>query len=111
MRPGDYTPTDTLITDYCDNDAHWGPLLFLRPARSEHLETRRCAVIAVLPGILFGLLGSILYVLIARLTEQPALPVYVLPILFSAACFAACRVVLAPSWNRRATLLMGPRGR
>ena len=111
MRQGDYTPTDTLITDYCDNDAHWGPLLFLRPARSEYLEGRRCVAIAVLPGVFFGLLGSIFYALMARLTEQPALPIYVLPMLFTIACFAACRVVLAPSWNRRATLLLGRRGR
>jgi hypothetical protein len=111
MRHGDYTPTDTLITDYCDNDAHWGPLLFLRPARSEHLEIRRCAVIAVLPGIFFGLLCSILYALVARAADRPALPLHVLPVLFSAACFALCRIVFAPSWNRRATLLMGRRGR
>lgn len=111
MRPGDYTPTDTLITDYCDNDSNWGPLLFLRPARSEHLDAGRCVVMAVLPGVFFGLLGSILYVLIARAIEHPPLPIYVLPILFTAACFGACRVVLAPSWNRRATLLMGGRGR
>jgi hypothetical protein len=111
MRPGDYTPTDTLITDYCDNDAHWGPLLFLRPARSEHLETGRCAVIALLPGIFFGLLCSILYALVARAVDRPALPLHVLPVLFSAACFGLCRIVFAPSWNRRATLLLGPRGR
>lgn len=111
MRHGDYTPTDTLITDYCDNDAHWGPLLFLRPARSEHLGTGRCAVIALLPGIFFGLLCSVLYALVARLTQHPGLPIYVLPILFSAACFGVCQLVLAPSWNRRATLLLGPRGR
>jgi hypothetical protein len=111
MRPGDYTPTDTLITDYCDNDATWGPLLFLRPARSEYLGTRRCALIAVLAGVFFGLLGSILYALIARAGDHPPLPLPVLPILFSAAIFGACRIVLAPSWNRRATLLLGRRGR
>jgi hypothetical protein len=111
MRQGDYTPIDTLITDYCDHDSNWGPLVFLRPARSEHLETARCVVIAVLPGIFFGLLFSIVYALIARAFGHPPLPIFVLPILFSVACFAACRIVLAPSWNRRATLLMGRRGR
>jgi hypothetical protein len=111
MRPGDYTPTDTLITDYCDSDSNWGPLLFLRPARSEYLGAGRCAVMAALPGVFFGLLCSILYALSARAFEHPTMPIYVLPILFSAACYGVCRVVLAPSWNRRARLLMGRRGR
>jgi hypothetical protein len=111
MRPGDYTPIDTLITDYCDNDSNWGPLLFLRPARSEHLGAWRCVVIALLPGIFFGLLCSISYALIARAFDRPPVAIHVLPILFSAAYFAALRIVLAPSWNRRAALLMGRRGR
>ncbi|HMJ10808.1 MAG TPA: hypothetical protein VK524_05345 [Polyangiaceae bacterium] len=111
MPPGDYTPIDTLITDYCDHDSNWGPLLFLRPARSEHLGVARCVVIALLPGIFFGLLCSIVYALIARPFAHPPLPIHVLPILFSAAIFAGWRLVLAPSWNRRAMLLMGRRGR
>jgi hypothetical protein len=111
MRRGDYTPIDTVITEFCDTDSKWGPLLFLRPARSERLEVGRCAVMALLPGILFGLLGSILFSLMARHFGRPALPVYVLPILVTAFYFGVCRIVLAPAWNRRAALLMGRRGR
>jgi hypothetical protein len=67
-------------------------------------------VIAIISGVFVGLLFSIVYALIARLVDHAPLPLHVLPVLFSAACFGACRIVLAPSWNRRATLLMGRRG-
>jgi H+/Cl- antiporter ClcA len=111
MQPGDYTPIDTLVTDYCDTDSKWGPFLFLRPARSEQLTAMRSLVLSLLPGIALGLFGSILFALIAREFDRPPLPIYVLPLVLTAAYFAACRIILAPSWNRRANLLSGRRGR
>jgi hypothetical protein len=105
MRPHDFTPEDTLITDYCDSDTSWGPLLFLRPARSEPLGSWRCFVLAVLPGSALGLFGSLVYRFLAALLGRPALPVFVFPILLTAFYFLTCRFLLAPPWNRRANLL------
>lgn len=110
MPPRDFTPIDTLVTDYCDTDSKWGPLLFLRPARSKHWSLARCLILAAFPGLFLGLLGSILFALIARQFDRPALPVYFLPVVLTTAYFAACRIILAPSWNRRANLLSGRRG-
>jgi hypothetical protein len=63
--------------------------------------------LALLPGVFLGLFGSILFALVARQFERPPLPIYFLPIVLTTAYFAACRIILAPSWNRRAELLSG----
>ena len=109
MLPGRYSPADTYITDYCDTDSAWGPLLFLRPARSERFTTRRCSVIALMPGIPFGLLGSVLYRLLAHAIGRPALPVFVFPVVMTGFYFLLCRYLLMPPWNRRAALLTNGR--
>ncbi len=109
MSPGRYSPADTFITDYCDSDSVWGPLLFLRPARSQRLTTQRCLLIAMLPGIPFGLLGSILYRVLAHAIGRPALPVLVFPLVMTAFYFLVIRLLLAPPWNRRAAWLTNGR--
>lgn len=105
MRIQPYSPADTLYTDYCDNDAKWGPFLFLRPARSQRLATWRCALLALLPGVPLGLVGSIIYRMLALHLGRPWLPVYVFPTLLSGFYFLVGRVFLAPPWNRRAAKL------
>jgi hypothetical protein len=109
MRHHDYTPTDALITDYCDTDSKWGPLLFLRPARSEALTVVRCAMLALLPGVFLGLIGSILFRLLTWGLGRPALSVAAFPIVLTTAYFFVCRFLLAPAWNRRAKLLSNGR--
>ncbi len=109
MRPHDYTPSDAIITDYCDTDSKWGPLLFLRPARSERFTVLRCLVLAILPGVFLGLIGSIVFRLITLVLGRPALPVGIFPLVLTLAYFLVCRFVLAPSWNRRASLLTNRR--
>ncbi|HMA93666.1 MAG TPA: hypothetical protein VKP30_13335 [Polyangiaceae bacterium] len=109
MRRNEYTPSDTLITDFCDTDSKWGPLLFLRPARSQRFSVYRCMALAILLGGGFGALGNILLLLIARALERPALPIFAFPLLLTAFYFLASCLVLAPSWNRRASLLTNGR--
>lgn len=109
MHHENFTPADTLITDFCDADAKWGPLLFLRPARSERFGITRCIGLAILPGVALGLFGSILLGAIALVLGRPTLPVYVFPLLLSTFYFLVCRVVLAPAWNRRASMLTNGR--
>jgi hypothetical protein len=105
MQPGRYSPADAYITDYCDSDSAWGPLLFLRPARSQRLTTLRCFVIALMPGAPFGLLGSVLYRMLSQAIGRPALPVYVFPVVMTSFYFLLCRFLLMPPWNRRAAWL------
>jgi hypothetical protein len=109
MSPGRYSPADTFITDYCDSDSAWGPLLFLRPARSQRFTALRCALIAILPGVPFGLLGSILYRALAHAIARPGLPVWVFPLVMTVFYFLVFRLLLAPPWNRRAAWLTNGR--
>jgi hypothetical protein len=109
MCPDRYSPADTLITDFCDSDAKWGPLLFLRPARSQRWSGWRCLALATFPGLALGLLGSVLVGALAHSLNRPSLPVYVFPSLLTGFYFLVCRMLLAPSWNRRAALLTNGR--
>jgi hypothetical protein len=109
MHRNDYTPADTLITDFCDSDANWGPLLFLRPARSERLTDVRCFAVSFLPGVAFGLLGSFITRALGVLLERPTGSPLAFPLVLTVFYFLACRVVLAPAWNRRAELLSNGR--
>lgn len=109
MRRNEYTPSDTLITDFCDADAKWGPLLFLRPARSQRFTLSRCLALAILPGVGFGLFGNIVLLVIARTLSRPSIPVYAFPLMLTAFYFLLSCLLVAPSWNRRASLLTNGR--
>jgi hypothetical protein len=85
-------------------------LLFLRPARSQRFTTLRCLAIAIMPGIPFGLLGSVLYRMLSQMIGRPALPLIVFPIVMTSSYFLLCRFLLMPPWNRRATWLNNGRG-
>jgi hypothetical protein len=97
--------SETFITNYCDSDDKWGPLLFLRPSRHERFGTGRTLVVSALPGLCLGLLGSVLCAMVARFLGKPALPVYVFPLFLTVAYFVACQLIIVPSWNRRAARL------
>jgi hypothetical protein len=96
---------DELFTRFVDSDHHWGPLLFLRPNASEPLRVARVLTLAALVGIAFGLLGSILLSLAARLADRPALAVHIFPLTLTALYFCLCQLTFVPAWNRRALRL------
>jgi hypothetical protein len=98
-------PFDDNLIDFCDRDSNWGPLLFLRPDRKEHMTHLRTSAGAVLLGIPLGLLGSILMSLFARLVEQPAPALVYFPIVLTLGYFCVAQVTLRRAWNQRATRL------
>jgi hypothetical protein len=105
MTPNRYSPADTLITDFCDTDSHWGPFLFVRPARSERFTAYRSMILAAFFGVPLGLLAGMFYGCLARILERPTLPFAAFPVLVTTFCFLVCEMVIAPPWNRRAACL------
>src|SRR4051812_18822432 len=93
------------IIALCDADDAWGPLLFLRPSKHRPLTLPRTALMAFVPGLAFGMLGSILLALAARALEVPVRPLYAFPLALSVIYFVACPLLVAPAWNRRVALL------
>lgn len=98
-------PTDDLFIDFCDRDANWGPLLFLRPARSERMGLTRTVAGAVLLGLPLGLFGSIAMALFARLMERPGPSLLYFPGILTIAYWVVGSFTLAAAWNRRAARL------
>lgn len=98
-------PFDDHLIDFCDSDANWGPLLFLRPDRKERMSRARIGAGAVLLGIPLGLLGSILMNLFARLVHQPAPGLFYFPLVLTLGYWLVASVTLARAWNQRATRL------
>jgi hypothetical protein len=96
---------DRAIIELCDSDAKWGPLLFLRPQPDQRLTLFRIAALALIPAALFGALGSLALDLAARTFEQPPVPWYSFPATLLGLYFAACSLLVAPPWNRRAARL------
>jgi len=99
---------DDVLTAFCDHDAKWGPILFLRPRRHERLGVVRTFVMAALPGICLGLLGSILLLLLSQAAGKAAPPVYAFPLALTGIYFLACRLTIVPAWNRRAARISRP---
>jgi hypothetical protein len=95
---------DELI-DFCDRDANWGPLLFLRPDRKERMTPMRTAGGAVLLGIPLGILGSILMNLFARFVSQPAPGLAYFPLVLTIGYWCVAHFGLARAWNHRAARL------
>jgi hypothetical protein len=83
-----------------DTDHEWGPFLFLRPERYERMTSARVAALAVLHGVLAGLVVNV----VVRLTGEHAASLN--PLLFPMATplglFALYRFTFAACWNRRA---------
>lgn len=96
---------DELFTRITDCDPQWGPLLFLRPRTGERFGVARVLALSVLVGGAFGLGGSILIALLARLSHREPLPVYVFPLVLTVVYFSICQLSIVPAWNRRALRL------
>lgn len=99
---------DDALTTFCDHDDKWGPVLFLRPRRDQELGFGRTLLLAGLPGVCLGLLGSILLLLVCRAVGKDAPPVYAFPLALTGVYFAVCRLTIAPAWNRRAQRMSRP---
>lgn len=97
--------TDDVFVDFCDRDANWGPLLFLRPARNERMGVTRTLAGAVLLGLPLGLFGSIAMALFARLFERPEPGMLYFPVILIVAYWVVSNLTLARAWNRRAARL------
>jgi hypothetical protein len=98
-------PTDHAFVDFCDRDANWGPLLFLRPGRSTRIGAGRTVAGAVLLGLPLGLIGTIVMTLFARFVAQPAPTLLYFPVLLTLAYWVVGHVTLVRAWNHRAARL------
>ncbi len=98
-------PSDRLFNDYCDVDAKWGPLLFLRPARHQRFGFRRTLAMSVMLGTLFGLAGNLALLVAAQTLHRPTASPLAFPAAPRAAYFLIASLTFAPAWNRRAARL------
>ena len=101
----DSFPADEHFIDFCDRDANWGPLLFLRPSRTQRIRTTRTLAGAVLLGLPLGILGSICMVLFARLAARPEPALFFFPAILTAGYWIVGHITLVRAWNRRAERL------
>jgi hypothetical protein len=106
MIPRDFLVSDRVVVAVCDSDAQWGPLLFLRPSRQQRFTLSRCAMLALVFGVVFGVLGALVLDVAARAFEQPLVPWYSFPATLVGLYFAASSLLVAPAWNRRALRLV-----
>lgn len=106
MRPRNPLVPDSFITELCDSDTQWGPLLFLRPGRDQRFTLLRASLMALIPGLAFGALGGFILNLVALEFGKPAVPWYSFPITMVGLYFAACALMVVPAWNRRAARLV-----
>jgi hypothetical protein len=108
--PSRFDQVEAMLNWVTDQDLQWWPFLFLRPAQSERLGTRRVAAMSGLLGLFFGMLTNVVVVLVdspmAAQLGVLALPAWLtLPLATSVLFFAFFRVTFAASWNRRARRL------
>jgi hypothetical protein len=97
--------SDSFITQLCDTDKGWGLFLFLRPRPEDRLTVFRTLMMALLPGLVLGVFGSMLLELAAVALEQSPVPRLAFPVGLVLLYFFACWCVIAPAWNRRADRL------
>ncbi len=90
-----------------NDDAYlWWPIDFIRPKKHAPMTARVVLVIAVLYGVLGGMIANIVFALAGSgLARQP----YILPLAVPAAWFVVHRLTLARAWNRRAARLAAHR--
>lgn len=93
--------TDRIFIDLADSDAVWGPLLFLRPQMTEYLRGVRIATAALLLGVPQGLVANLGMAFASRLTGQPSVPMWVVPLTASAAIALLLHLSIGRAWNRR----------
>jgi hypothetical protein len=105
MFTNEVFPSDRAFTDFCDQDSNWGPLLFLRPAREQRMSVRRTAAGALLLGLPYGLLATILLTLFARTFSHPVPSIVQFPLFLTLGYWLVAQLTLARAWNRRAQRL------
>jgi hypothetical protein len=97
------SPIDDSFIDFCDRDSNWGPLLFLRPDRTERLTNLRTAAGAILLGLPLGLIAGIVMSLFALVVAKPPPQVVYFPLVLTGAYWIIANVTLARAWNHRAS--------
>ena len=105
MLPNEILPDDDVFNDFCDRDSNWGPLLFLRPERRERMSLLRTAAGALLLGLPYGLLATIVLTLCARFFAQPLPSLVQFPVFLTLGYWLVAQFTLARAWNRRAARL------
>jgi len=80
-----------------DTDHNWWPFLFLRPSPRERMSFGRIALLAILYGVLAGVVVDVLL----RCTHPAASP-WVFPLGTPIGFFLFYWATFAASWNRRA---------
>lgn len=96
---------DDRLNQFNDQDEMWGPLLFLRPARSQTMSVPRVLAIAGLLGSFYGMLGNVVLGLLARGGAAGKPSVLMMPLLLTAVYFTCAQLSVVAAWNRRARLL------
>jgi hypothetical protein len=99
------TQSDERLTRLCDEDALWGPLISLRPAKDCSFTVLRGLLLASALGSFYGMLLNIALSLICRRTGHLP-PIYGMPLVLTFTYFIGFRSALVPAWNRRARLLV-----
>lgn len=96
---------DDRLNQVNDRDDMWGPLLFLRPARSQVMTPARVLVISGLLGLFYGMLGNVVIALLARDGVGYKPSPLAMPALLTAMYFVCAQLSLVGAWNRRARLM------
>ena len=92
---------DDKLNDFSDQDAMWGPLLFLRPERHQAMGPLRVLALAAMLGVFYGMLGNVVLGLLARAGSTGKPSVLMMPMLLTAMYFVCAQLSIVPAWNRR----------
>ena len=96
---------DEKLTQLCDRDETWGPLLFLRPERHQVFSLQRGLLLAALLGAFYGTLADVVLALIAPSGPLGKPSPWLMPALFASMIFVFAELSVIGAWNRRARLL------
>jgi hypothetical protein len=95
---------DERLNRFSDDDAMWGPLLFLRPARHRIMSPTRVLAIAGLVGGFYGMLGNVILALLARQGSAGKPAIWIMPAILTSVYFVCAQLSIVAAWNRRAHL-------
>ena len=96
---------DERLTDLCDRDAFWGPLVSFRPEKNRCIGLGRALLLTALVRGFYGMLLDVILALVChRGCQRP--PVYGAPMVLTCTYFCAFQLSIGPAWNRRARLLV-----
>ena len=77
----------------------------MRPDRKQRISTLRNIAGALILGLPFGLLGTILVTLLMRVLEKPAPALMYFPLVLTLVYTVVARVTVVRAWNDRANRL------